>query len=70
MEENKPNAFQQVFSKVQMKVIAAMVGGLLEEALKLRPCWCAAIRQHRRFTIPTNKHQALNKRQSHLNAGS
>ena len=34
MEENKPNAFQQVFSKVQMKVIAAMVGGLLEEALK------------------------------------
>ena len=34
VEEDKPTAFQEVFSKVRMKAIAAMVGGFLEEALE------------------------------------
>ena len=34
MVEDKPNTSQEVLSEVQMKAITAMVGGLLEEALK------------------------------------
>ena len=34
MKEDKPTASQKVLSETQMKAIAAMVGGLLEEALK------------------------------------
>ena len=34
MEEDKPNTFQKGFSNVQMKAIAAIVGGLLGEVPK------------------------------------
>ena len=34
MEKDKPTASQEVFSEVQMKAIAAVVRGLLVEALK------------------------------------
>ena len=34
MEEGTQNASQEVFSEVQMKAIAGVVRGLLEEALK------------------------------------
>ena len=34
MEEDKPAAFKEVFSKAQMKAITGIVGGLLKEVLK------------------------------------
>ena len=34
MNEDKPAAYQEEFSEAQMKVIAALVGGLLDKALK------------------------------------
>ena len=34
MEEDKPNTCHEVFLEAQMKAIAAVVRGLLEEALK------------------------------------
>ena len=36
MEEDDPTTLQKVFSEVQVKAIAAVVGGLLEEVLKDR----------------------------------
>ena len=33
-DEEKPTAFQEVFSEAQLKTIAVRVGGLLQEALK------------------------------------
>ena len=34
MDEDKPTASREVFLEAQMKAIAAVVGGLLEEVLK------------------------------------
>ena len=34
MEEDKPNTSHEAFSEAQMKAISAVVGGLLEKALK------------------------------------
>ena len=41
MEEDEPNDSQEVFSKAQMKAIAAVVRGLLEEVLMHRPHRCS-----------------------------
>ena len=34
MDEDKPTASQEVFSEAQMKIVAAVVRGVLEEVLK------------------------------------
>ena len=77
MEDDKCNTPQEVFLEVQMKVIAAVVKGLLEEALKdyIQPSRCSTIKERGRSTIPSkqrirNKLRDSNKPQSHLNTGS